>query len=498
MTSFPPTPEQQSIIDFAANDDRNLIINAYAGAAKTTTLVMIANELNKIPILVLAFNKRIAVEMQSKLSSMCNASTLNAIGHRTWNSTIGKNLYVSGGKNYKIVKEIVDVLPDKQQKEAYEFFAEMIKTVAFGKSCGYIPDDFILLQKLEDKTLPQIILMNDEEFYDHLEYTPSDLAWEIITRASCISLHQALDGKIDFDDQILLPTCFNASFPQYPLVMVDEAQDLSSLNHQMLKKIAKRRLIAVGDKCQAIYGFRGAHENSMEKMRQEFEMHSLNLNVSFRCPVNIIESVKNHAPNMVAWEQAKPGSVEHLGQWDSSHLNENTVIICRNNAPLFRMAIALLKDGVAPELYGNDITKMLLKILTSFGSKDLPQEDCFRAVNGWEEKALKRSRSKSKARIYDQAECLRIFVREGINLGAAIEYLNHIMTANGMVKLMTGHKAKGLEFDTVYYLDQFLLDLDKSQEKNLNYVIKTRAQNKLYFVQSENFFSQDRLGETDD
>ena len=67
------------------------------------------------------------------------------------------------------------------------------------------------------------------------------------------SVNRALQAAIDFDDQIYMPTIFPCTFDRYPLVMVDEAQDLSLLNHAMLRKITKRsRLVAVGDPCQAI------------------------------------------------------------------------------------------------------------------------------------------------------------------------------------------------------------------------------------------------------
>jgi DNA helicase-2/ATP-dependent DNA helicase PcrA len=95
----------------------------------------------------------------------------------------------------------------------------------------------------------------------------------------------AMKGDCDFNDQVLMPTIFHGAFPRYPLILGDEAQDLSALNHATLRKlVGKRRLIAVGDPCQAIYGFRGAHEESMSLLREEFDMRELPLTISFRCP----------------------------------------------------------------------------------------------------------------------------------------------------------------------------------------------------------------------
>jgi F-box protein 18 (helicase) len=85
-----PTPEQAAIIEAARDTKENLLINALAGAAKTSTLVMIAQALPVGPILSLAFNKRIAEEMKKRLPGHVDCRTLNAIGHRVWAAAVGK------------------------------------------------------------------------------------------------------------------------------------------------------------------------------------------------------------------------------------------------------------------------------------------------------------------------------------------------------------------------------------------------------------------------
>ena len=62
-----PTPEQAAIIEAARTTSDNILVNALAGSAKTTTLEMVCNAITGIPILSLAFNKRIADEMKKRL-----------------------------------------------------------------------------------------------------------------------------------------------------------------------------------------------------------------------------------------------------------------------------------------------------------------------------------------------------------------------------------------------------------------------------------------------
>ena len=60
MINLTPTAEQQNAIDLVGRESR-LKIQAYAGAAKSTTLAMIAHKYN-VPSLYLTFNKVMADE----------------------------------------------------------------------------------------------------------------------------------------------------------------------------------------------------------------------------------------------------------------------------------------------------------------------------------------------------------------------------------------------------------------------------------------------------
>src|SRR5215472_18477935 len=84
-----PTPEQQEIIEAVAEGQRSLMIGAYAGTAKSTTIEMAAPGV-KGPALALAFNKKIADELQGRLPSNFKARTLNSIGHGAWIRSLNK------------------------------------------------------------------------------------------------------------------------------------------------------------------------------------------------------------------------------------------------------------------------------------------------------------------------------------------------------------------------------------------------------------------------
>ena len=75
-----PTPQQAEIISRVRADNGNLIVRAYAGTGKTTTIELFSSVMNMRPTLCLAFNKRIAEEMAKRLPSHFTCQTLNAFG----------------------------------------------------------------------------------------------------------------------------------------------------------------------------------------------------------------------------------------------------------------------------------------------------------------------------------------------------------------------------------------------------------------------------------
>lgn len=475
-----PTPEQVAAIEFASLDERNLMISALAGAAKTSTLIMIAKALPSTRILALAFNKAIATEMQERLPINCDALTMNALGHRVWSDSISKRyLKVVGGKMYGIVKELVEALPQKEKDEAYESFSDTLRALDKAKTVGYIPDGIYPNAKR---------LQDDTTFFALLPEEPTDLQITLIRRAMQISLDQAMTGTIDFNDQILMPTVFHGAFPSYPLVLIDEAQDLNPLQHQLLTKLARKRIIAVGDRCQAIYGFRGADQNSMDNLQSRFSMHELTLSVSFRCPKTVIREARWRAPRMQWPEWAEEGTVSRPPHPTISSIPDGAAIICRNNAPLFSMALKLLAAGRFPEIVGKDLVKNLLKILERLIKKASTRDELLAAIDRYQE--TKSVRSRDRDSLEDQCECLRIFARAADSARGAYAFAESILSRDGHIKLMTGHKAKGLEFDHVFFLDQFRINLDYEQDRNLQYVIQTRAKKTLTYINLDQFMEE--------
>ena len=479
MPAFTPTPEQVAIVSAARETPDNLAVIARAGAAKTSTLVMIAEALPSTSIPCLAFNKKIAEEMTQRLPKNCEAKTLHGLGYKAWQQFIRKSCKVNDKKCFYLLKDKIDGLSGEDRTDAYESMAETLDILKKAKSAGWLP------QSLSGHWKPLVL---DEEFFESLPMEPTGLQIGLVKAVIKESWQLSLQGEIDFDDMIFCPALCSVSWPAPPLTLIDEAQDLSPINHHILKKIVKnRRIIAVGDPLQAIYGFRGADVHSMSKLIDMFSMKQLKLTISFRCGRNITENAKWLAKDMRSPEWAKDGEVQRPLRWSASDIQLGDAIICRNNAPLFSMAIKMIEAGHLPELSGRDLAGPLKKILTGLGKpKDL-RIQAIQALGQWRDKEKKRAREGAVGAIEDKHDCLLVILERTQTLGDAVAYLEHLLSREGRVYLMTGHKSKGLEFDRVWFLDSNLCRIDRDQDANIKYVIETRAKSFLAYVSKDSF-----------
>jgi hypothetical protein len=475
-----PTDEQAHILDLVQSSTDNIIVNALAGTAKTTTCKLIARAYNQ-PILYLAFNKRNVEEAKAEREASyedesilafpdtTEIRTYNSLGHGVWAQATGLKLVVNAKKNSDLLRQaILDLKTKRIQQEAWDEFFEITSAVALAKSVGYVPDGkYPNAQRLTDA------LGLDER----LETKLSELGWRLLDEVLTTSIKAAYSGQIDFDDQVYMPAVFGGTFPNFPLVLGDEAQDANPCNHAMLKKLRRSRLIAVGDDGQSIYAFRGAVPGSMAKLQEAFSMAQASLTICFRCPEAIVRAVHWHRPEM-KWVKGG-GRAAALRNPTLANFTDNSTILCRNNAPLLSLAIRLLSHGRSVFVHGSDVGPKIVAIMRKLGDESMSRTSTLSAIDNWLSEKLARQSSTA----YDIADCMRVFARHGHSLAGAISWAENLFKQKGTIQLLTGHKAKGLEWDLVFHLDPWLIG-ESEQERNLRYVITTRAKDTLYEIDS--------------
>lgn len=467
LQSNKPTDEQAAILDLARLTDNNLVLNAFAGCGKTTTLEMVTNVVKQKPILYLVFNKKNAEEAETRMPPSTTVRTFNGMGHRVWTKVVGSSLGKPETKKSQIIlRELINGEPKAAQPEIWESFWEIIAGVALAKAIGYIP---------EGKFPNANRLIDQQSFHLRLEERPSDLTSDFIDSVLLESIRQSYKGYIDYNDQIYMPALFEGSFPKFPLVLVDETQDLNPTNHAMVDKLVRGRVMAVGDPFQSIYGFRGAVQGGMGTLAEKFKMQGADLSVSFRCPRAIVENARWRVPQFKWMKEG--GHVERLSDLAINSIPDGAAVLSRNNAPLFRLALRLLSNKRSVSVAGSDIGPKIVALMRKLGPDSMLKASVMSAVDGWLAERL----AKESKTAEDMAACMKVFAEFGSTLGQAISYAEHLFGQKGTIRLLTGHKAKGLEFDTVFHLDPWLIG-DDEQELNLKYVIQTRSANRYYEI----------------
>ncbi len=469
-----PTDEQDAILAADKANDANMMINAYAGTGKSATLKLLDKAHRKAePRLYLVFNKRnqleaVADQKAGMFHDLTSIKTFNGLGHGIWAKSIAHPITLDKSKSRTLWRELVDGLSRGDTNEAWREYSVVMDGLEKSKSLGYIPPDVKAVQGL----------LSRNDLHHAMDEVPSEYAAELIDQLMRESIRRAYLGLIDFNDQIYMPALFGGSFSRFPRIMVDEYQDQSPVNHALLARLVQGRLIGVGDPYQNIYGFRGAKAGGMEAAVATYSMTELPLSVSFRCPQAIVEAARWRVWD---FKWLKPGgSVEdHTDKFSASHIVDDGAIICRNNAPLLRVAFRLISAGRSVTVVGSELGPRLVAIMKKFGSDSTSQKDVIDAIEFWrQEKLLANSKSAN-----DLADCMRVFADHGSNLSSAISYAEHLFAQQGTIQLLTGHKSKGLEYDNVYWLDPHLCD-NREQDRNLAYVITTRSADKLTTLDS--------------
>jgi hypothetical protein len=465
----PPTDEQQHVLNLLCTTEKNILVNSLAGTGKTTMHRMIAGASPVRPILYLVFNKRNKAEAEKLFPSYCAVQTFNGCGHRVWSKACAKPLKLLPKKTQDLLREIIDDLPKASCAEVWDAFWDIVAAVARAKALGYVPDGVFPNAKR---------LISPKAFHASLDERPTPYVATLIDLTLTASIKAAYEGLIDFNDQIYMPALFGGTFPRFPLVLVDEAQDLNPTNHAMLDKLCRNRVVAVGDPWQSIYGFRGAAQSGMQRIKERFACEEATLSISFRCPRRIVENARWRVPAFKWFNEG--GTVATCRNMAHSTISDDAAIICRNNAPLFALAFRLLSSGRSVSVAGSNIGPRVVGTMQRLGPETLSRAQTLSAIQQW----LAEKTAKGSTTAADMAACMVIFAEHGETLSQACAYAEHLFAQKGRLQLLTGHKAKGLEFDIVYHLDPWLIG-DSKQEHNLRYVIQTRSKREYYEVNSK-------------
>lgn len=486
---FKPSNKQQKIFDTWNNSDKNILINAVAGSGKTTTLLELL-KFCKYRTLFLAFNKSVQEEIQSKIDSMGleqgKALTMHSLGLSAIRKHY-KKVVIKNGKNFELLK-----LVQTKHKSIFKYMKWEDKL-----KLSYTLMDMNDISRLfltdDMATIKKHLQSMDKNFVNHKEIV-SLWASFVDFREKSYTSNTII---IDFNDMIYLAAREKLYIPVEPYyLMVDEAQDLNLAQHRLVENLIEQgtiiKWIAVGDRNQSIYGFSGAYSSSFDKFIDMGNVEELPLDICYRCAKNIIDA-SNEVYDVMEYGKEEEGIVDIVD--NLYDIKPESMIICRNTSPIIKLYFGLLGTGMPVYIKGDDILASINRFLKPYlnytvaGTKmelqyklDELQED--KTDEGRLKLYLfKEDYSNFKALISHMStdyELIKVLLDKIANL---------FKVKDKATMLCTIHKAKGLESDVVYILNENLIPSKFAtspeqlrQEQNLKYVARSRAKKELYYL----------------
>lgn len=452
------TKEQKEIVRIPLSRNDILKIFAFAGTGKTTTLASYALNRPDKQYLYIAFNKSMQLDAQQKFPGNVRCRTAHALA------------FPSFGKHYKhkIGNPRVHTVADVFGFKRYDTAKTILDTV---QNFLVSPD-----QKICEDHIP--IAYRGTTGYQNGPDIPgyANKLWEKMQNPDNADILMPHDGYLKL---------FQLSHPRlsYDGILLDEAQDTNPVTSALLNEQKTARIL-VGDPHQQIYSFRGAIDamENMESTKVSYLTHSFRFNQTIADLANkILQSFK--------------GELHRIkGKGETGTLDNVTIpytIIARTNAGLFDEAVIHHRKHSLAYLGTQGLAFQSIKdayYLTQ-GRPNKVRDSFLKRFNDMES-------LKEYAKGVDDFELLSLSKVADTYRNTDIPDLIKRIKENTIddpykadIILTTTHKAKGLEFDNVKLVDDFIhLVKDDSimdahsadpEEINLLYVAITRAKKRL-------------------
>lgn len=475
MPEFPPTDEQHRAIEHYLTGD-NLVIEALAGTGKTTALQFIAGAVPGRRGLYAAFNRSIATDAQRRFAGTgVLAKTMHALAYAEHGAQMRHRLNSRKPVMWSDKARILRI------NDKYLFgMADGARTAALSRQqlVKYATETVNAFLSSASETItadmvpipPQIGQLKPQA-ERRLRDTVVEFAkryWEDLQRP---------DGELRYQHDAYLKS-YQLSHPvlPYDYILFDEAQDSDALTVDILQRQTHAQVVVVGDRNQAIYGWRGATD-SMDA----FGGAHAPLTMSFRFGQEIAD-VANEWLDLLGADPGlrvrglpgKPASV-----WDSQRIPE--AVLTRTNGGALQEAVESQMSGTPTGIAGDRKAKELRDLAQA--AKDLqekrytkhPELDSF---NAWGD-VVAYAESEDGADLKPLVDIVeKVGAHEVVRVLDACVPVEHARTV-----VSTAHIAKGLEWKHVRISDDFRDPGDRkgvpkpilAEEARLAYVAVTRA-----------------------
>ncbi|RBQ29036.1 UvrD-helicase domain-containing protein [Aliarcobacter vitoriensis] len=482
------TKEQELIIN---SKELSFKINAVAGSGKTTTLLLYAKKNPNLKILYLAYNKSLQVSLQDKLKDFqlpnLSVSTIHSLAY----NKIGAYNYnlTSDLKTYILEKLVIKYELETNQKSYYpsmEYLSLLKDLVNFYCNCALIQIDIKLLENYKKQSdlsakILEILNKNEKKILNHIKIVLSAMK------------NRQIDAIHDFYLKMFYLNKKASTNLPYDLILIDEAQDISDVMIAIVENQNCRR-VYVGDSFQQIYSFRYA-TNALNKI----DLPSFYLTKSFRFSNSYAKALQNLLNHLYSINETKKLNLNGLDS--STKIGKEFIDISKPFCVIARTTFGLIQELVKhihskKKIYFeggyNSYSFMNQTVYSIFYLKQRKNDKItideikdFETINELESFA-------KDTKNQDYLNIIKFINTYGDNIFEINKKIKALLVTNkeeADIIFTTTHKAKGLEYEQVLMVDDFITKKDIlnkknplsfqriNEELNIYYVAATRVKN---------------------
>lgn len=255
-------PQQQRAVQSVSG--ANLMI-AVPGSGKTAVMVarmgymIYCKKIAPENILAITYTKSATNDIKQRFADTFDATTASRLNIRTINSLceqiINRYVQMYSRKRFSLLKDNERVA--------------IIKTIYTRITEDKFPHESDIIEAQTVISYIKNMMLTTPEL--RAEYLPADSIYEEFYHQYAQMLKE--QNRMDYDDQLVFAKLFLEKRPQllaefqtqYQYICVDEAQDTSKIQHEIIRILASKtnNIFMVGDEDQSIYRFRAAYPRAL-------------------------------------------------------------------------------------------------------------------------------------------------------------------------------------------------------------------------------------------
>lgn len=386
-----------------ANEDKVLVI-AGAGSGKTRVIIerikhLLSKGVDPSGIVAITFTNMASEEVKARLRDIPNIGdafigTIHSFANTIMKASKQKFLIYNDEIDNRFHNELIEKYCKHLTFDAFLRF----KDAQNQRDLGLI-DDYDLQKFLLPSELAELQLINggnplnpmDDDFDVECLVRPEDYPETIKTlmeRYNVVTFNELLKMATDY---------FKSIDANVEYLIVDEFQDVGTLEYNFLESLKPTHTFYVGDDWQSIYGFKGGNVQILLRLMESEEYKAYYLGMNYRSSKEIIEfaqkiidQVKNKVDKEITVHSEKEGKItvntkanivdvitdninkENAGEW---------FILTRTNKELLEIqgiledlnmrSVTFKREGLTNDALRQLLESNYVKVLTVHTSKGL-------------------------------------------------------------------------------------------------------------------------------